>query len=320
MTVKKIIRKNVNLFRHYGVFGAFCSYAKIALWHIRHCAAFGRSRYEKVRVNDYEMFIDLKDSGISKALFVYGTREKDQMSIVKGVILPGMKVLDIGANIGYYVIMESRLIAPSGRIIAYEPSADNCELLKKNLELNNLSGKVELNEAAVSDKSGTARFYVSEKSNLHTLNPGAAVRHAGNHVEVKTTDIYEIIGKNKDIGFIRMDIEGHEVEVLKRLGKAVTDFKVYPKVLFETHLSKYDTEKHNICESLETLFRLGYTAKILTSTDEMVTKLRQKKYKPEQIVRTDLVTRGVYKGVASEDVSELVGREGGIRAVLLAKD
>ena len=318
--IKKLIRKNINLFKHYGVFGALCLYAKIALWYIRHYAAFGRSRYKKVRVNDYEMFIDLKDSGISKALFVYGTREKDQMNIVKGVILPGMKMLDIGANIGYYVIMESRLIGPSGKIIAYEPSADNCALLKKNLELNNLSGKVELNEAAVSDKSGTARFYVSEKSNLHTLNPAAAAKHKDSHVEVKTTDIYEIIGRNKDIGFIRMDIEGHEVEVLKRLGRAAADFKVYPKVLFETHLSKYDPGKHDISESLEILFRLGYTAKILTSTDETVTKLRQKNYRPEQIVRTDLVARGIYKQVSNEDVSRLVSREGGIRAVLLVKD
>lgn len=320
MVMKKIIRKNINLFRHYGVFGALRLYIKIALWHICHYAAFGRSQYKKVRVNDYEMFIDLKDSGISKALFVYGTREKDQMSIVKSVISPGMKVLDIGANIGYYVIMESRLMGPSGRIIAYEPSTDNCALLKKNLDLNNLSGKVELNEAAVSNKSGTAKFYVSEKSNLHTLNPSSSAKHTDSRVEVKTADIYEIIGKNKDIGFIRMDIEGHEVEVLKRMGKAITDFKVYPKVLFETHLSKYDAEKHDIRESLETLFSMGYTVRILTSTDEAVTKLRQKQYEPEQIVRTDLVTRGIYKGVTNEDASSLISKEGGVRAVLLAKD
>ncbi|MDD5680572.1 MAG: FkbM family methyltransferase [Candidatus Omnitrophica bacterium] len=318
--MKKLIRKNVNLFRHYGIFGACRLYAKIALWHIRYYVSSGKSRYKKVRVNDYEMFIDLRDSGISKALFVYGTREKDQMGIVKSVILPGMRVLDIGANIGYYVIMESRLIGSSGKIIAYEPSADNCALLKKNLELNNLSGKVELNEAAVSDKAGTARFYVSDKSNLHTLNPSASAKHTDNHVEVKTADIYEIIGRNKDIGFIRMDIEGHEVEVLKRLGKAVTDFKVYPKVLFETHFPKYNAEKHNICESLETLFHLGYTAKILTSTGERATKLWQKKYKPEQIVKADLVARGIYKDVLNEDVLGAVSIEGGVRAVLLVKD
>lgn len=317
MIIKKLVRKNINLFKHYGVFGALYLYMKIVLWYACHYVALGAFRYKKVWANDYKMFIDLKDSGISKALFVYGTREKDQMGVVKGVISPGMKVLDIGANIGYYVIMESRLMGPSGRIIAYEPSADNCDLLKKNIVLNNLSDRIALNEAAVSDKSGTARFYVSEKSNLHTLNP---FKDTGRHVEVKTVDIYEIIGRNKDIGFVRMDIEGHEVEVLNRLGKAATDFKVYPKVLFETHLSKYNAEKHNIRESLEILFRLGYAAKILTSTGEIVTKPWQEKYKPEQIVKADLVARGIYKDVSNEDVLRAVSSEGGVRAVLLARD
>ena len=47
-----------------------------------------------------------------------------------------MQVLDIGANIGYYVLIERNLIGKKGKIVAVEPVDENIELLKKNLELN----------------------------------------------------------------------------------------------------------------------------------------------------------------------------------------
>lgn len=319
MSFKKIIRKNMHLFKKYGILGSLYIYRRIILWHIYHYTAAEKSRYRKVKVNDYEMFIDLKDSGISKALFVYGSRENDQMDIVKGALFKGMSVLDIGANIGYYVIMESKITGPSAGIIAYEPSADNCKLLKKNLRLNEVSDSVEQNQEAVSDKSGTAKFYISDKSNLHTLNPGPRERGDAPFIEVKTVDIYEIIKKHRNIGFIRMDIEGHEVEVLNNLAKAIMDFNVYPKILFETHLSKYDAMKHDIKKPLERLFKLGYFAKTLVSADERNTKLKQKGYRPEKVISTDLVERGIYKGVSNEDAIELVGKLGGVRAALLSK-
>ena len=48
-----------------------------------------------------------------------------------------MKVFDLGANIGYYVLMESELICNKGKILAIEPVKKNMQLLEKNLKLNN---------------------------------------------------------------------------------------------------------------------------------------------------------------------------------------
>ena len=84
-----------------------------------------------MKVNDYYMYVSSSDKGISRDLFVHGIREKDQMHIIGENLRGGTKILDIGANIGYYVILESAIAGPGARIIAYEPSEENFILLKK---------------------------------------------------------------------------------------------------------------------------------------------------------------------------------------------
>lgn len=320
--ISKVIWKNMNIAAQYGIAGALRVYFKIIKWQIFHALNGGKDNYIGLNVNDYKMYVNLKDKGISRDLFVYGTREADQVYIVRHTLKRGMSVLDIGANIGYYVILESLIIGKEARIAAYEPSGENCSLLKKNLELNNISGMVEVNNEAVSNRAGKSRFYLSEKSNLHTLNPVSyrgekkAEKKEG-FVEVKTADICEILGKNKDVGFIRMDIEGHEVEVLDRLAMAVNDLKIYPGVLFETHFPKYDSAQHDIAKSLRLLFGLGYAPKYIVSSDERLAKFRQKGYVPSVTVYTDRVKRGIYEGIPNEEAIELISATGGIRAVFL---
>ncbi|MDP3789583.1 MAG: FkbM family methyltransferase, partial [Candidatus Omnitrophota bacterium] len=300
-------------------------YMKTAAWHLN-SILFGRTaRYKKLIVNDTEMYVDLMDKGISKALFVYGSREKDQMYLARNNIKKGFTVLDIGANIGYYVLLEAGIIGPSGRIIAYEPSRDNYSLLNRNIELNGLSGKVETNNAAVSNRSGMSRFYLSSKSNLHTLNPvrykgGAGKAGEDRFVDVKTVDVYDILNKSRDVKFIRMDIEGHEVEVLEGILRAAKDFKIYPDILFETHFAKYDAKHHDMRSRLKALFNLGYFPAAITSTDEGISKIREKGYKPRLVIDTDRVNRGIYERISPDDAVDFICTSGGVRAVLLKKD
>lgn len=321
--MNRILRKNLNLIRHYGPRGLLGVYMKAMIWYSYRMLT-GASRYKKIKVNDYDMYIDLKSSGISKALFIYGRREVDQMYIIENNLRRDAKVLDIGANIGYYVLLESRIMDPLTKIIAYEPSSEHWLLLKKNIQLNNLNDRVEANNAAVSNKSGVSTFYLSDRSNLHTLNPvrykGRAVNQKEQkHVEVKTVDIYKVIGEHKDIRFIRMDIEGHEVEVFDGLIRTVKDFKVYPDILFETHFTKYDNGRHSIKDKLQSMFELGYFPKALSSNDEPSPKLRQRGYRPKLVLGTDRVDRGIYEGVSKKDAIDLISDVGGVRAVLLRK-
>ena len=101
---------------------------------------FARFRTPKITktVNGYKMNLHLHDKGISKELFTYGKREHLSTDLVlEGkVIKPGDVVLDLGANIGYYALMESMIVGGEGKVYAVEPSPENYKMLKENIELN----------------------------------------------------------------------------------------------------------------------------------------------------------------------------------------
>ena len=129
-----------------------------------------RRRYYQKRIYDYQMELDLFDEGLSRTLMLFGERELEHKLLLEKICTPGMRVLDLGANIGYYAIMESQLIRPGGVLLAVEPSPTNVDLLKRNLELNNLEDTVTVRTAAVSDQHGEQKFFLSRKSNLNTFH------------------------------------------------------------------------------------------------------------------------------------------------------
>ena len=92
-----------------------------------------RKRFVKSKIYNYQMYLDLKDLGLSRALWLFGNRELDHKYMLETIVKPGMSILDIGANIGYYPLMELKLIGKKGKLIAIEPSSSNIALLKKNL-------------------------------------------------------------------------------------------------------------------------------------------------------------------------------------------
>ena len=89
-----------------------------------------------IDVNGYKMYLLKDDPGLSRVLAKKGIWEKATTEMVKNTIKPGMTVIDIGANLGYYALLESEASWPSGKVYAIEPVEQNYETLLKNIELN----------------------------------------------------------------------------------------------------------------------------------------------------------------------------------------
>ncbi len=126
-------------------------------------------RFLELPIYSYRMLIDLEDRGISRTLLLFGEREIEHKIMLERMLRPGMTVLDIGANIGYYALMELALIGPGGLLIAVEPSPSNVALLRRNLALNNWNS-IEIHQVAMSDRQGERAFFLSEMSNLNTFH------------------------------------------------------------------------------------------------------------------------------------------------------
>lgn len=266
------------------------------------------------KIHNYEMVLDLYDLGLSRVLTFFGTRELDHKLILERELKEGMTVLDLGANIGYYAIMESKLIGDSGFIYALEPHPANVALLKTNIQLNKLSERIEVHQMGGSNKIGTEALHISAESNLHSFLKD---KNSSNEtVDVPMVTIQEFRKGRKNIDFIRMDIEGYEVEVFEGLLPALNDEDFRPSILFETHRLKY-TEDHTIKNSLKFMFDKGYKVKIIASNEGPDNKFFEHGYKADITFSTDGMVRALYYDISNEDAVKFICYIGGVRAVFL---
>jgi FkbM family methyltransferase len=269
-------------------------------------------------VYGYRMLLDLDDPGISRTLLLFGERELEHKVMLERVLKSGMTVLDIGANIGYYALMELGLIGPSGRLIAIEPSPSNFDLLKRNLALNGYKD-VEVHQLAASDRSDTRPFFISTMSNLNTFHDtGTGSLHLkGEAIQVRTAAVPEIMAGRK-LDLIRMDVEGHEVEVLAGLLPAIERGEMAPMIIFETHLSRYK-HGHDMEAILKRLFASGYRISQAASSSARGTRLVEGRgYKGSPPIVTDEVERVIFEDVRADDAIHIICSTGGLRTVLLA--
>ncbi len=136
--------------------------------------------------------------------------EKDTTDLFKNIIKPGMTVVDIGAHIGYFTRLFSKLAGSHGKVFAFEPDPYNFSLLEKNTaHLPN----VRIVNAAVSDATGTIDFYeIEDSTGCHTTVPTTA---PARKLSVRALTIDEFAKENGlSVDIIKMDIEGGEPKAL----------------------------------------------------------------------------------------------------------
>lgn len=278
-------------------------------------------RFIRRRIYDYQMWLDTADRGISRTLLLFGRRELEHKYLLERIAVEGMTVFDIGANIGYYAIMESRLVGRSGTIVAIEPSPSNIELLQRNLALNGVEN-VKVITGGVSDKDGDRRLFLSAQSNLNTFHPPESGDYAlteGRTISVKTTTVPQLMSQFGRPELIRMDVEGHEVEILGGMIEAVEEGLLSPTIIFEVHRNRYSVD-HNMEVVLRRYFAAGYHVPFVGSSQESGTKyINDLGYRPLTRFKTDFMERAVYSDLTPEHVIDLVCYSGGVRTVVLAR-
>lgn len=128
-------------------------------------------------------------------------------------VRPGDWVIDIGANVGHYAVRLSKLVGPTGRVMAFEPVPETFEILAsqiaaaagRNVSLFNLAASEAIGVAGVS----LPRF-TSGLTNYYMANLTAA----GGEFKVLTLPL-DALMPPRDISLVKIDVEGHELQALK---------------------------------------------------------------------------------------------------------
>jgi len=172
-----------------------------------------------------------KDHGISRELSVYQIHEPLTTELLKQFLKPGMNVVDIGGNLGYYALLEAQMVGDAGRVIAIEPVTANFAQLSKNVAANGY-GNIILENIAIGTTNGSARIYLSKKSNWHSLHPVPWETRAVT-VGVSTLDSLLARYELPSVDLIRMDLEGYEIEVIHGMKSTIKKYR--PGLLIELH-------------------------------------------------------------------------------------
>ena len=182
--------------------------------------ALSQLRSEYVEVQGNKMHLDAKDC---LQLSINEIFEPIETNIIKREIQNGDIVLDIGANIGYYTLMMAKSVGKKGKVFAFEPEPSNFNILKKNVAINKYDNIV-LEQKAVGNKNGRTKLYLSEKDTVrHATHKSKWCKDS---LEVDIVKLDDYFGNNVErIDFIKVDVEGGEIDVFKGMLKILQNNK-----------------------------------------------------------------------------------------------
>lgn len=163
-------------------------------------------------------------------------------------------VVDVGAFIGLWSLKTSKLVSISGKVIALEPNPDNYAVCRVNLSLNGATN-VCLLPYALSSKEGALTLYVPEQR-INSSLCKEYVNAMGGPVqvmEVRGITLRKLINllSLSVIDLMKVDIEGHELELIKSLDEDLA--KRIKRFVIEVHKEVVDSN-----DLIKILERLGY--------------------------------------------------------------
>lgn len=223
------------------------------------------------------------DKGVSIELAVHGMHEPRATHLLSSYLCPGMVAVDIGANIGYYALLEARLVGRTGKVIAVEPVPENGHVFLQNVAANGYSN-ICFRQTAISDRDGRLPLRLSPKSNCHSLNDVPwPTREL--FVDVCTLDGLLDGEALPSLDLVRMDLEGHELVVINGMRETIT--KYHPHLLIELHPHIVGSEA--TVRYLRQLATLGYSPEWMVDQERDI-PWRWLLLKPERPTMGDLIS------------------------------
>jgi len=147
-----------------------------------------------------------------------GSFEKAERAFVQKFLRPGMVVLDIGAYCGLYTLTASKKVGPKGRVIAFEPSSYQMRRLRWHLVLNR-AVNVTTEKLALGNTEGQSAFFIAPGgfAGFSSLRAPSAIDAPVSpaRVNVTTLDAYLARKNVARVDFIKIDVEGGELDVFK---------------------------------------------------------------------------------------------------------
>lgn len=168
------------------------------------------------------------ENHIERHLLQAGVFEPESTEATVRCLRPGQVVFDVGANVGYYTLLMAKLVGAGGQVHAFEPTTWAYERCQRNLSLNPVlaAQPVFVNRAGLLAQVGRSVDAIESRFSAKVL-----AYQTREEMSFTTIDRYCAERGIKTVDFIKVDVDGHDVKVLR--GARETIGKHRPTLLCE---------------------------------------------------------------------------------------
>ena len=209
-------------------------------------------------------FLVLLNQAVGWRMWLPGERfEEEEIRILRERIDPDFICIDVGANLGVYSVLLSSMV-PQGGVYAFEPHALAHHMLNINLILNSVEN-VEVFNILVSDEEKEVGFSEATDSAFSSMIDTGR-RKVARTTERKAIDLDKFAAERSLVlDFVKIDVEGAELQVLQGMKKQLSDTSLRPKYLLveadRKNLEVYGQRPEDVVAFLK---KYGYRARTIS--------------------------------------------------------
>ena len=182
----------------------------------------------EINVWDRRMTAASLDRLLYLGLHRSGWMGKSEAVLLRRLVRPGMRVLDVGANVGLYSLLMAELTGESGSVLAFEPEPNLYAMLAANCARN-----AARNVTAVPHALGSANGRVAFQRSCFNSGDNRLGENSAAHESVEVEVVrFDDFAPEAVLDFIKIDVQGHELEVLAGMERAIAR-SAKLRVLFE---------------------------------------------------------------------------------------
>jgi FkbM family methyltransferase len=167
---------------------------------------FPPNRIFMAELPDFRLWFNTTDRDMGM-IMISGQYEPVSVELLKRLISPGMKCIDVGAHIGFYTCLVASIVGETGKVYSFEPMSSHYDLLLKNIQENGFQRMVKAFKVVCSDVNGNVN--ISKTSNMFVVGYNGGSEQATAKA-VRLDDLIE-----GTIDFVKIDVEGHEPAVIR---------------------------------------------------------------------------------------------------------
>lgn len=218
---------------------------------------YPKGYFKKINFLDIKFYLKIdfyKNGGVDGSIFLKGVFEPEYLELFKNNLDTGNTFIDIGANIGHHSLFASKVVGDNGKVIAFEPLKDIYNQFQESINKNNFKNITLYNKGCGSKEEILTIYSTNKNIGGSSVIPSPDKRENGK-IEIIVPD--NILENEKRVDFIKIDVEGYELEVLKGLKNTIQKF--HPKIFLEYSPYYYELKDENISrEIVEFLLENNY--------------------------------------------------------------